>query len=409
MINEAITCLEQKFFTTQVGTDCSNQKLVLDKTRLCADDLSPIEVFYASTTSTAGIPSKSTPDSSLTFVVDKDKERARVELETQLATDESIQTKEIEQKQAAEQHKQFLKAHIDAIVGNDSETQPLSRYLYRHMRTKATVDRLQEEREEHLKGNRQVQYVSSSFLVDGVYPLAVSVMKKKTIRSLRTNHFINVQPEAPSSVTWGTTDGDRPLVGVVFNPITTSTIYEDNLQRILLTAAFKLEETQKLDPRGALLTYMAMFAPEHDPVIEVSLLKPTTLRGLFSNVLDGKLYQGYSIASLPGPFTTCDLYEGDDQQFCDRVLLCSYYSVYLTLLGVKVWSAGRYPDDRFATDTNGFVTIKLPKGEVIYDEQDGVWIFAKKHKKQICYVTSFISLIACIYQGETGISGWMVA
>ena len=74
-------------------------------------------------------------------------------------------------------------------------------------------------------------------------------------------------------------------MGSVFTPAQAREMYEDNFQRLLLSLAFKLEETQKLAPRGAILAYMSLFAPVHDPIIEVSLHKPTTLRGLFSNIL----------------------------------------------------------------------------------------------------------------------------
>ena len=62
-----------------------------------------------------------------------------------------------------------------------------------------------------------------------------------------------------------------------------------------------------------------------------------------------------------------------------------------------MWLAEIYPDERVVINSNVFVAIRLPKREVIYDEKDGVWIFAIKKRKEICYVSDFISVITYMY------------
>jgi hypothetical protein len=290
--------------------------------------------------------------------------------------------------------REHLKHWIDQTLPEE-ETQPLSRYLHRHIRERATVDRMKTTLAETYSSSAdRPYYVSYSFLVDGIYPVVDGVHKRNRIRTLREAYFMRLMDNNGAAVQWTSGDANRSVTGTVFGPVITSAVYEDNLQRLFLKPPFDIKETQKLNPRGVLLAYMAMFATDHDPLVDVAGSTPTTLRGLFSNALDGTLYRGITVGSLKAPHEVSDIYEGQDLKlFCDRLMACSYYAVLLTLLGVKAWRADRYPKDRFVINSKGFVTIKLPYWEVIYDDDDGTWTFNDKRKKTICYTDDFENLL----------------
>lgn len=375
MINEGIELLEKRFSTTVGST------LALPRSTAGEDDMSPIEMFYASTT----VSCSTTQEDATAFLVNKSKtynnDRKRQE--------EKMDKEKQERKDAA--HRDDLKSWIDQTLP-ENETQPLSRYLHRHIRERATVDRMKASADvAEASSMDKPYYISYSFLVDGIYPVVDGMYKRNCILELRRAYFKKIKEK--SEVKWTAGDANKSITGTVFGPAVASSTYEDNLQRLFLKPPFDIRETQKLNPRGVLLAYMAMFAPDHDPLVDIAGSNPTTLRGLFLNVLDGTLYRGMTVGSLKEPFEVSDLYEGQDiKSFCDRLLLCSYQSVFLTFLGVKAWRADRYPKDRFVINAKKFVTIKLPYKEAILDK-DGTWTFNSKEQKTICFTDHFHTLL----------------
>ena len=322
----------------------------------------------------------------MTFLVDAKKQHQDHQEQEEEDKEDEKDTRE---------RREFLKGYIDQVM-TDTETQPLSRFLHRHIREKATIDCMKKAEKKRNKQHNKVFYMSSSFIVDGMYPMVDGINKRKNIRWLRDSYFTQL-PSVSAPLKWSANDANKSIVGCVFAPVKTSSKYEDNLQRLLLPAVFRLRETQKLNPRGAILAYMAMFASDHDPIVEIPLHKPTTLRGLVMNILDGSLYEGMSMSTLKDPFEISCVFEGDLKTFCDRLLRCSYYAVLLTLLGITAWVPERYPEDRFVTNPEGFVTIKMRLFEVIYDK--GVWILNTK-KRRLCFVQDFNSLLTYIYYPE---------
>lgn len=392
MIDEGIDLLEKRF-TTVVGLNQpskSKQNGISKK-----DDLSAIEVFYASTTSTIVSTLNSKSENNMTFVVDK----LRTDSESISKQKQDEETLRLKREKRDYEYRANLKNYIDRTLPADEQvTQPLARYLHRNIREKATIERMRDTKHDERKLH-QVYYFSYSFLIDGLYPLTEALHKKINIRKLREAHFKYI-PNRDQPIQWSAGDANKTIVGTIFAPCKSSSVYEDNLQRLFLYPPFDIKETQKLNPRGVLLAYMAMFAHNHDPLIDVDFITPTTLRGLFSNVLDGTIYNGFTISSLKESFRVSDLYEGDDvKDFCDRLLSSSYYSIGLTFLNVKAWIPERFPQDRFVQNSNGFVSIKLPYNEVIHDRKDGVWIFNNKQLKTICYTSHFETLIHHLYRG----------
>lgn len=262
------------------------------------------------------------------------------------------------------------------------------------MREKNTIDRMKREKEAKKDNSDTVFYVSSSYLIDGIYPMAVGLYKSRLIRRLRTDHMTLL----PSTQRhrWTAQDADKSVVGTIFTPVTMSSIYEDRLQRLLLHPAFRLRETHKLNPRGALLASVAMYASDHDPIVDVHMFKTTTLRGIMMNALDGSLYAGMTFSSLKSPFeVSSEVVDEDSQKFCNDILRCSFQAVCLTMIGVKCWRSDRLPENRFAENNEGFITIKSQAKEVIYDHTDDVWML--KYNKKLCYVQDFKSLLGYIY------------
>lgn len=394
MINEGIELLSRRF-TTTVGLQQQPQPT---QEATCVvkqkDDLSAIEVFYASTTGTVVSSSKNKTENNMTFVVDK--QRSDEETRRRQMRDEDA-FKAAREKEKYK-YQESLKRRIDQILPADEpETQPLARYLHRHIREKATVERMRTV-ENYKKKTHQVYYASFSYLLDGIYPMVEGLHKRRRIRSLK--QYFKELPATGQPVGWSAGDANKSIVGAIFAPVKTSSMYEDNLQRLFLLPPYDIKETQKLNPRGVLLANMATFAHNHDPLVDIAAATPTTLRGLFSNVLDGTMYKGLTVSSLRQPFEVSDLYEGGDlKAYCDRFLECSYQAVLLTLIGVKAWVSERYPQDRFVVNSKGFVTFKLPYNEVIHDRKDGVWIFNNKILKTICFTGSFDTLLTHMYNG----------
>lgn len=304
-----------------------------------------------------------------------------------------------EEERAENDSRRYLKQYIDQVC-QEPETQPLSRFLHRHIRETRTIQKMKRADDKREKALKEVCYVSSSVLVDGMYPLLEGLNKKKIVDSLREKYFTPFAESAP--VNWSVHDSGLSVVSAVFLPMGPSAAYEDNLQRLLLPSAFRLRtETQRLNPRGAILAYMAMFSPDHDFVVEVPFQKTTTLRGLFSNILDGSIYNGYTFLTLTAPLEISQLFEGDLKRFCDRALECSFYAVLLTFLGVSGWTPERYPDDRFVANAQGFTTINLNKKDVLFDHTDRVWMF-NVQKGQIAYVREFWRLVSYLYSSPPG-------
>lgn len=389
MINEGLELLSKRFVTAvALQPERTHGGVVKQK-----DDLSAIEVFYASTTGTVVSSTTSYGADQSAMLVDAS--RQNEELKRQREKDK-------ETVRAAKEKENFdfrerLKNRIDQILPPDErETQPLSRYLHRYIREKATVERMKTQ-EDLDKKEHQVYYASYSYLIDGIYPVVDGLHKKKILRYLKVNHF---KPLCATTnpIQWSAGDASKSIVGTIFAPVKASSMYEDNLQRMFLMPPFDIKETQRINPRGVLLAYMALFAHDHDPLVDISSSSPTTLRALFSNVLDGTIYEGRTVASLKSPFEVSDLFEGADlKKFCDRLLLTSFYSIFLTLVGVKAWMSDRYPEDRFVINTKKFVTVKLPFNEVIYDPKDKTWTFHDKRLKTIFYTTDFVTLLHHMY------------
>lgn len=388
MIEEGLELLDS-FFTTQIGYHKGGWSHQPSTDLRSLEDLHPLEMFYASTMATSVSSVKEKVDSNMPFLIDKKKENATASL----SEEDAMKVYKDKEKEDYER-REYLKGYIDHTM-TDAETQPLSRFLHRHIREKSTIERMKKAEDTRNKRSKKVYYVSSSFLVDGMYPILDGLHKRANVASLRTKCFTAL-PSNNAPVKWSISDSDKSVIGSIFNPVQASLMYEDNLQRLLLPSAFRFRETQKINPRGAILAYMAMFAHDHDPIVEIPLHKPTTLRGLFSNILDGTIYEGCSISSLAKPYETSALFEGDLKTFCDRALECSYYAVLLTFLGIKAWVPDRYPEDRFVTNSQGFVTIKMNTNEVMYDKTDKVWMFNDK-KQKMCYVKDFTSLVGYLY------------
>lgn len=377
MIHEGIELLSKRFITTVQQQRQKNNCVVVKQ----KDDLSAIELFYASTLG------GSTSNESGVMLEDalfkSDKKQNTVEEKDHVAA--------VKEKESRER----LRNRIDQILPPDErETQPLSRYLYRYVRERATIEHIRIQKDIDKKKDDSVYYASFSFLIDGIYPMVEGLHKKKILRDLRTKYFREVIMTS-DFIQWSKADGTKLISEKIFGPVKTSSMYEDNLQRLFLFPPFDIKETQRLNPRGALLAYMAMFAHDHDPLIDIASTNPTTLRGLFNNVLDGGLYEGKTVASLKSPFEVSAVFEGNDiKQFCDRLFLSSYYSIFLTLLNIKAWIADRYPEDRFVVDAKkNFVSVKIPYNEVIFDPKDKTWTFHDKHQKTICYTSDFSTLL----------------
>ena len=404
MINEGLELIKHHI-GTRVGL--YNNALSSTSSAFAAttspDDLSPHEIFYASTSSNIRSSESSLSDTgnSMTFVVDS--RRAEMDSETDAVARRRYENSRVAKEKAVKKHREFMKNHIDQTLGGDDAYQPLSRYLHRTLREKATVEKLSsynkktpeekdEEDEIFAKDNKRVCYLSFSYLVDGVWPIVDGLNKKRLIVGLLRKYFKRL-PER--KMLWSMADAERSVVGTIFSPVTASSLYEDNLQRLLLPSAFRFRmETQKINPRGGILAYVAMFAPDHDPIVEVSGGGLTTLRGMFNNLLDGSLYEGHSISSLKEMEVDPTFDDGDTKTFCDRVLRASFHAVMLTMIGVKAWLPERYPDNRFVAGEIGEVSIRLPfYKEVIYDEKDGTWVFNTKTDHRMCYVKEFNSLL----------------
>ena len=382
MINEGIKLLEPRFATT-LWISTHQQK----QTTTLADDVSPIEMFYASTSGASTTKSKMVEES-VPFLIDRSKEYCKDRKEQEER--ENLDKKDKADAARREHYKQWIDRTLI-----EEETRPLARYLHRCIREKATLDKMTIEEETRKVSSGDPHYVSYSFLIDGIYPVIDGIHKEEKVDSLRKAHFKRIDDNS-ERVRWTAGDENKTIIGTVFGPVLASARYEDNLQRLFLRPPFDVKETQRLNPRGILLAYMAMFAPDHDPIVDIAGSTPTTLRGLFSNVLDGTLYRGTTMGSLKYPYEVSNLYEGQDIKcFCDRLLKCSYYSVFLTYLGVKAWRADRYPKDRFVIDTQGCVSIKLKYKEVIY-QADDFWIFKSNHFKTICYTNNFSVLITLL-------------
>lgn len=402
MINEGLRLLS-KNFTTRVGSGSPRDAPKVSR-NVVKDDLSPLEVFYSSTSSTTLAHAGGMGDeNNMTFVIDEnmDPNLLSAEDKERLMSYEALRKA---RETAALNGRNDMKEHISTLTEGDPAAQPLSMFLQRKMRERATLDKLVgvEEEDRETAEVSKVCYVSSSFLVDAVYPVVDGLNKRYIFRRLRSC-FTRLR-EAPGDVKWALSDADKPVCGTIFAPVQTSSLYEDNLQRLLLTAAFRFRiETQKITPRPAIIAFMAMFSPRGDAVIDIPPKPPTTLRGLFANILDGSLYKGHSFATLKDPFSTDDgmeTYDADLKRFCDRALLHSYHAVFLTLLGVKVWVPDRYPENRFVANGEGLVTVKIPQGEVIHCPRDDVWIFKVKNASGVYVVKEFNSLLTYLYHPE---------
>ena len=407
MIKKGLDLFETRFVKKVGGSvDTNGCSEPQQKRFKPTEELSCIEIFYAST---ANNSARRKSDSMMTFLVDKRKvneitDRDMVNFEMM----RDMETEEANKKRCREQ----IDSHIACTLISD-QTKHLQGFLERHMREKATIERM--KRTNDKKDNNEeknVCYITSSFLVDCIHPMLDGMNKRSLIDKLKKEHFEKVEP-TEDMVKWSHSDADLPLLSAVFGPVVENAIYENNLQSLLLPPAFRLRETQKLDAKGPLIAFMALFAPDHSHLVEVFIGQPTTLRGLFSNLLDGTIYEGYSISTLQRPLKVIEQYQGDLMIFCNNVLKYSYYSVFLTFLKIKAWRSDRYPENRFVTNDNtliaqqcvmgegensDFTTIILPEGEVIYDVKDDYWIYQRKGNFLWC--PDFNTLLKHLYDNK---------
>ncbi|KAK3761566.1 hypothetical protein RRG08_010290 [Elysia crispata] len=328
MIKRGLILLQDKF-TSAVGGGKRVAAATHDVTS--AEDLSTLEVFYAST-STADVSSASGSGGdngdNMTYVMDASMDVGPSEAEKSRI--QAIEEMRAAKEMRANQKRENMKKYIDSLAQGDDQLQPLSRVLHRSVRERATLAKLSnltsveregdddDDREESGDGiglertktkPGMVYYVSSSFIVDGVYPMYQGIHKRWVVRKLREKYMTRLR-ELDGPMRWFMLDSNKSIVPTVFEPVFASSLYEDNLQRLLLPAAFRMRDTHKLNPRGAIVAYMALMALDHDPIVDISGKHPTTLRGLFHNILDGSIYEGHFVSSMLEPQQIDNAHEG---------------------------------------------------------------------------------------------------
>lgn len=399
MIDEGLALLDEWYFTNMTTTASAKAGIAKrgsdKRKRDDAVTMIPLELFFASTQQQHV---RSFDDIPTTYIVD-----ARKPLPSTLSGVSECDEDDGPSKLARYEEKERLAGlleveHINKTMMNDPRVLNLAMYLTRALREKRTTRTLQlfeEERRKRVEG--RVSYISASFFFDGLLPLYVGVDKKRVFSRLITNLTFTPAP-GNNSIRW-TINGNSHVTTTVFTNKLGGK-YEEILSRLLLSPVFRLRtHTQRMSPRGALLAYMAMFAPITDPVL---LDQNTTLRGLFANVLDGAVFKGMTFASLlmtpPLPINCMDGVVGEYQRdlvaFCNNVINRGWQAVFLTLLGVQVWTSTCYPEEWFLSDPEKGDNIKITQGTVVLHGAN-TWIF-NQNNKSVMYTSDFRTLLACL-------------
>ena len=398
LIKRGLDLLEPRF-SRRVG-GCVEEKRGKTATDSTGESLSHIEMFFASTSGGMTSSSSEKSDNLMTFLVDDELEAKR----TALTMGESdLVVQKIHEERERIQRGKDMDSHIARTLDGDKSI-PLKHYLERHLRERATIERMSfVEKEIEAARGEKVSYLTPSFLIDGIFPMLRGFKKSEMMSEIRSSVFREI--ESGHDIRWAHGEADNPILSAVFAPAVASAVYQDNFQELLLPAPFRLNNTMKINPKGPIIAFIAMFSPDHDPLVDLEIGRPTTLRGLFANLLDGNMYSGFSISSLKQPIQVDNAYAGTDlYTFCNKSLEASYRAVMLTILKQRVWRSDRYPDNRFVTNINGvserdihrFVTIKLPKDEIIHDVKEGYWIF-NTPVGEICCTKDFDMLKSIIY------------
>ncbi len=426
MIDESLSELK-KFFANNSG----NNQMVMFKGLEVMDtsDLCPIEVFYSSTetkmTPASGASSTSaaaTAAGHFKYAKADDEHFLRSLAEEAKARDLRRDAEERE----AFKRRQYLKHMIDNDVVTSVETEPLGRFLHNSFREDVTAAKIRQDYErDEADAAKKVPYISPAFFSDALYPTSVGINNRKFVMGMVESGAIRPAADdvVDGAIPWSTSDTFKWVTHTVFKGVKWY-MYEDNLQRLLLHAASRMKETLRLNPRGATTVHGILFSPHDDPTIDVvntsvsvgcaeeededkecappSVKKlkrertgrvvTTTLRGLLANINNGRIYSGFSIATLKRPFTVSETSCGGNiRTFCNRLLLASFYAVFLTYLELRAWTPQRLPENYFITNTR-HNTIKLGLREVIRDWKTGVWIYPN-HKRQLVHTKNFWTMI----------------
>ncbi|GFR76040.1 hypothetical protein ElyMa_005791400 [Elysia marginata] len=398
-MDEIIEKLSATFVTKTLSGDSSCHK------RRDYPDVSGLELFYLSTANNKDrwIGDECNMN---TAYVDKS---ARVG-----PTAEQINKRRLEEEEKlrAERcvrvQRQVLEKKINDFICGDDVLSPLGRHLHRCLRerqqqqhTRDEQPVTEEEEDNNDKKNDRVRYISTSFLLDGVYALVEANHKRAVISDIKTKHFAEAPPG--SSARLNLIDSELSVRHTIFHDKRLSTTYEDNLQRLLLSPAFGFNHTMRLAPRGALVAHVAMFSPEDDPELQLDgpNAEVTTLRALLMNIIDGSLYHGMTIGGLlSSPPLTCRIdgnFDSDRlKHFCDNLLLASHRATLLTFLRFKPWRSGMYPSERFIINSTSGLLITIKSRDVILDDVSGHWLYAVKgtnKTREIRYASSFDALL----------------
>ena len=363
------------------------------------DDLCPIEVFFSSTRASSAVSggeSGGTQHQSTAgnFRYAKTNDNSFLKSLEKEAT-ERRRMKDIAEREAIKR-RQYLKHLIDTSIATDVETHPLGRFLHNSIREDLTLEKIKDAREdEQFNASRKVFYVSPSFFTDVIYESWDGVHKRKIVMDLLEQPGVIEPVSDERKPLWSMNDTFKNIVPTIFKQPNIQYMYENNLQNMLLHCSSRLNnETQRVNPRGSIVAYMCLYAPRDDPLVEIVPPKEageeyesppkrqktgpgmmTTVRGLLCNVLDGTLYKNHSIVNLQNPYTLSGSGESDLEIFCNKVLLYSFYAIFLTYVGVKVCQPNRLPEDRFLVNDKGTKTIKLLRKEVVFDRRTGTWFF----------------------------------
>lgn len=415
-LEEALKILQRYFSrekTNTVGSTTNNNVCLSGDNN---KDLCPIEVFFSSTKSSielANMDKKvgiNVSGGDFRFAGNINEVHTIVSLEEK--NKELKKQKQLLELQKIKQHNQ-QSLFLERLIGQRHETQPLCRYLLNSMREEITNEKLETARQEEKEAaKRRVPYISPSFFFDALYPTCEGIHKRASIlRLIEEGHIEEDNNTCSQSPFNSTTFCIKNIESTIFKQKPLQDLYEENLQALLLHSSSRYKESQKSSAKNSIVAYLALFAPTHDSIVEIvegdeksfsdhmetegpsrkirkrdntaeDISFTTTLRGMFSNILDGTLYKDLSLASLKYPFRLAEPYTaGDIKCFCNNALLMSFFAIFLTYLDLKVWRYDRLPAEYFLQqDCEDLITFKLNKKEVLYDKKTGYWIYIKKKK-----------------------------
>ena len=434
MIDESLFELK-RYFSNSSG---NNQMTMFRGLEVMdTSDLCPIEVFYSSTenkmTPNAAVGGGSASYSSgpaaghFKYAKADDEHFLRSLVEEAQARNLRRDAQELE----AIKRRQYLKDMINNDLVTSVEMEPLGRFLHSSLREDVTAAKIRQDHEmDEADAAKKVPYISPAFFSDALYPTSVGINKRKFVMGMVESGAIRPAAEDyedNNNIPWSMSDTFKWITQTVFKGPKWY-MYEDNLQRLLLHAASRMKETMRLNPRGGTTVHVILFSPYDDPTVDVvntgvcaeeedkeeeeqkeednyepsakklkrertGRVMTTTLRGLLANINNGGIYTGFTIATLKQPFVVSEMSCGGDLRvFCDRLLMASFYAVFLTYLKLRVWVPQRLPESYFVTNTR-HTTIKLGSTrEVIHDWKSGAWIYPN-HKRQLVHTNNFWTLV----------------